>query len=219
MDATTVIKKFQEFLETCYYSELAEKIRIGDNYLNVSFSELTKFSPEVADELLENPEEVIRAGELAVEQFDFGREVKNFRLRFMGISESQKIMIRNIRSLMLEKFICVKGIVRQKSDVRPQVITARFECPSCGNIITVLQLDKKFREPSRCGCGRKGKFREVSKELVDAQKIVLEESPEDLDGADQPKRLDVFLKCDLVSPMSEKRTNPGRKIIVNGVLK
>jgi hypothetical protein len=54
MDATTVIKKFQEFLETCYYSELAEKIRIGDNYLNVSFSELTKFSPEVADELLEN---------------------------------------------------------------------------------------------------------------------------------------------------------------------
>jgi replicative DNA helicase Mcm len=137
----------------------------------------------------------------------------------MGISESQKIMIRNIRSLMLEKFICVKGIVRQKSDVRPQVITARFECPSCGNIITVLQLDKKFREPSRCGCGRKGKFREVSKELVDAQKIVLEESPEDLDGADQPKRLDVFLKCDLVSPMSEKRTNPGSKIIVNGVLK
>ncbi|MBD3204574.1 AAA domain-containing protein [Candidatus Woesearchaeota archaeon] len=218
MDATTIIRKFHDFLDKHCYKDLAERVRQGKFFLIISFNDLSKFDPSLADELLENPEEVIRAGELAVEQFDFDKEIKNFKLRFSELPETQEIMIRNIRSIHLEKLICIKGIVRQKSDVRPQVISARFECPSCGNIITVLQMDSKFKQPGRCGCGRRGKFREISKELVDAQKIVLEESPEDLQGGDQPKRLDLFLKRDLVSPMTEKRTNPGSKILVNGIL-
>ncbi|MFH0875710.1 MAG: minichromosome maintenance protein MCM [archaeon] len=219
MDATAVIKKFTEFFDSYYYKEIAEKVRKGEAFLIVSFNELTKFAPDLADELIESPEETIRAAELAIEQFELEKEVKNFKIRFKELSETQKYMIRHVRSIHLNKFISIKGIVRQKSDVRPQVTSARFECPSCGNIITVLQLDSRFKEPSRCGCGRKGKFREVSKELVDAQKIVLEESPEDLDGSEQPKRLDVFLKSDLVSPISEKRSNPGSKLIINGILK
>ncbi|MBW2991906.1 minichromosome maintenance protein MCM, partial [Candidatus Woesearchaeota archaeon] len=35
----------------------------------------------------------------------------------------------------------------------------------------------------------------------------------------QPKRLKIFLKDDLVSPISEKHTNPGSKIQVNGIVK
>ncbi|MBN2422549.1 minichromosome maintenance protein MCM [Candidatus Woesearchaeota archaeon] len=219
MDATTIIRKFQEFLEKNYYATLAEKIRKGQQFIILSFTELSKFDPVLADELLENPEEVIKAGELAIEQFEFDKDVKNFKLRFSNLPLSQSILIRDIRSEHLNKYLSMKGIVRQKSDVRPQVTSARFECPSCGNIITVLQIDSKFKEPSRCGCGRKGKFRLVSKELVDAQKIVLEETPEDLDGGEQPKRLNIFLKSDLVSPITEKRTNPGSKILVNGILK
>lgn len=55
---------------------------------------------------------------------------------------------------------------------------AEFECPSCGTIITVLQLDNKFREPTRCSCGRRGGFKVISKELVEAQdiKIIEKES-------------------------------------------
>ncbi|MFC1741284.1 minichromosome maintenance protein MCM, partial [Nanoarchaeota archaeon] len=76
-----------------------------------------------------------------------------------------------------------------------------------------------FKEPSRCGCGRKGKFRLLAKELVDAQKIVLEECTENMEGGEQPKRLDIFLKNDLVSPLSDKKTNPGTKIRVVGLVK
>ncbi|MBU0758142.1 MAG: minichromosome maintenance protein MCM [Nanoarchaeota archaeon] len=219
MDATAIIQKFQEFLEKEYYEELSEKVQKGEFFMIISFKKLSKFDVNVADELLENPEDVFRAAELAVEQFDFGKEIKNFKIRFSELSESQNQKIRNIRSKHLDILLSIKGIIRQKSDVRPQVTSARFECPSCGNIITVLQMDSKFKEPTRCGCGRKGKFRLISKELVDAQKIVLEESPEDLEGGEQPKRLDIFLKSDLVSPMSERRTNPGSKIMVNGILK
>jgi replicative DNA helicase Mcm len=83
----------------------------------------------------------------------------------------------------------------------------------------VLQLDTKFKEPTKCGCGRKGKFTLLSKELVDAQGIVLEEPPELLEGGEQPKRINIFLKDDLVSPISERKSNPGSRIITVGTLK
>ena len=54
---------------------------------------------------------------------------------------------------------------------------------------------------------------------MDARNIVLEEDPEDLDGGSQPKRMKVFLKDDLVSPLSERKTAPGAKINIVGVVK
>ena len=140
-------------------------------------------------------------------------------MRVVNLPESSRIMIRNVRSKHLGRFLLTEGIVRQKSDVRPQVIAARFECPSCGNAISVLQLDNKFQEPNRCSCGRKGRFKLLEKSLVDAQMLVLEEVPEQLEGGVQPKRVNVFLKNDLVSPLSEKKTNPGSRIVIVGSIK
>jgi replicative DNA helicase Mcm len=103
--------------------------------------------------------------------------------------------------------------------VRPQVVNAKFECPSCGTVISVLQVEKKFREPSRCSCGRKGQFRLISKTMVDAQRLVIEEAPESLTGGEQPRRLSVFLKEDLVEPGMEEKTTPGSKVKILGILK
>src|SRR3989338_1254765 len=55
--------------------------------------------------------------------------------------------------------------------------------------------------------------------MVDAQGIVLEEASEDLEGGEQPKRINLLLKNDLVSPISEKKTNPGSRIRCAGILK
>ncbi len=217
MEAAEQIKKFQEFLENYYKTELLEAARTGKKFLIIDFLDLAKFDPGLSELLLENPEDVIKAAEIAIEQFDI--DAKDFKVRFKNLLDSQKMNIRDIRSEHIGKFLFVVGLVRQKSDVRPQVTSAKFECPSCGNVLTVLQLDTKFKEPTRCGCGRKGKFRLLSKELVDAQGIVLEEVPEELEGGEQPKRINVLLKNDLVSPMSDKKTNPGTKICVVGVLK
>lgn len=219
MDAATQIKIFQDFFEATYKADILEAIRKGDAFLVVDFAELSKYNPELADEILDNPEEVIKAAELAVEHFELPDAIKNFKVRFRNLPSQQKIMLGNIRSSHIDKFFFFDGIVRQKSDVRPQVTSARFECPSCGNVISVLQVDSKFKEPSRCSCGRKGKFRLLSKELVDAQALVLEEAPEDLEGGEQPKRISILLKNDLVSPLSDKKTNPGTKIQLTGVIK
>ncbi len=219
MDASTLIAKLQEFLEKTYYDQLLERVRKGEKSLTAEFAQLAIFDPELADMLLDQPEEILKAAEIATEQLNIGKEVKGFTLRFKVLPASATLLIREIRSKHLDKLLSFDGVVRNKSEVRPQVASAKFECPSCGNTHTILQLDSKFQEPTRCSCGRKGKFRLVSKELLDAQIMVLEEVPEQLEGGEQPKRMNVLLKNDLVSPLTEKRTNPGARVQVVGQVK
>ena len=211
MEISEQIKRFKEFFERDSKREMLESIAKGNRFFIVNFSELSKFDARIAEELLENPEELIKAAESAAESLEFPYDTKKIRVRFSNLPDTQKIMVSDIRTVHIGKFLNVAGIVRQKSDVRPQVTTSRFECPNCGNVIAVLQLESSFREPDKCGCGRKGKFKLLSKELVDAQAMVLEESPDELEGGEQPKRLNVFLKEDLVSPITDKRTNPGKQ--------
>lgn len=216
MDVVKQINQFQEFIKESYYPALLENLRKDDLFLSIDFSDLAKFDPELSDQLLKTPEEVVKAAEAAVKQFDIEEEVK---VRFKNLPPSCNIKIKHIRSRHLGRFLVLEGVIRQKSNVRPHVTSARFECPNCGNIMNILQLEDTFKEPSGCGCGRKGKFIVLSKELVDAQGLVLEEAPESLIGGEQPQRINVFLKDDLVSPMSEKHTSPGNKIYLTGLVK
>lgn len=215
MEVDEQIKVFRDFIEQNYYPQLLEAVRKGESYIKLDFSELVKFNTEISEELLEDPQELLKAGEIAIKEFDLPKKITKFNIRFINLPDSQKVLISEIRSKHLNKFLWVDGVVRNKTDVRPHVSASKFECPSCGNILTVLQLDQKYKEPTRCGCGRKGKFKEISKELVDGQGLVLEEAAEDLDGV-QPKRINVFLKDDLVSPLTERKTSPGSRIQLAG---
>ena len=219
------IEKFKEFFDVNeqYSKTLYDQTRTGNAWINIEFSDIAKHDHELAELLLEQPEDTIKACQMAIEKMDLPRSSddtpRRIEPRIAHLPKEQYVEIRLIRSKHLNKLVEFTGIVRQKSPVRPQMTAARFECPSCGNIIPVLQLDQKFKEPSRCGCGRKGKFKLLSKELVDAQSITLEEAPDELDGGEQPKRLNLFLKNDLVAPLTDKRTNPGAKVTVVGVIK
>src|SRR3989344_6746464 len=211
------VEKFKEFIEDNYIEKLQEIVRKGKNSLNLDFQELAKFDLELSEQLIEEPEDTIKSVELAIENLDITK--KDIKVRFYSLPKTQLVLVKDLRSSHLNKFIAIEGIVRRATDVRPQVTIAKFECPSCGNTITIPQIDTKFKEPTRCSCGRKGRFRMLSKELVDAQGLTIEETPESLDGGEQPKRLNIFLKEDLVEPRMEKKTTPGSKIRITAVLK
>ncbi|HII17265.1 TPA: minichromosome maintenance protein MCM [Candidatus Woesearchaeota archaeon] len=220
MDAVEQIQKFTEFFDSGYKEALLRCVREDKQHIAVDFSNISRFDPDLGDILLEQPEEVLKAAELAIEQIDLGRDAGRIRVRLENIPESQHLMIKDIRAKHLGKLHFIEGVVRQKSDVRPQVTAAKFECPACGHIINVLQVDTQFKTPSKCpGCGHKGKFRIAEKDLVDAQGLVLEEVPESLEGGEQPKRMRILLMEDLVSPLTERKTNPGSKIGIVGILK
>lgn len=199
-----------------YKKEIGKSVRAGKNVIFVNFGDIASFSHILAEQLVSTPEEIFQVLEVALEESGL---ITNPRIRLLDLPEMQFIRVRNIRAKHLNQLISIEGIVRQASDVRPQVVNAKFECPSCGTIISVLQIEKRFREPSRCSCGRKGQFRLISKDMVDAQRIVIEESPESLVGGEQPRRISVFLKEDLVDPKMEERTTPGNRVKTIGVLK
>ena len=205
-------KKFFDF----YKKEVGKSVRKGSNVLSLDFMKLTEFSNKLPDEIISNPEEALRLIELGVEESGL---IRNCRVRLVNIPRAQEIKVRNIRSRNLNEMIVIEGLIRQASDVRPQVVNAKFECPSCGTVMSVLQIEKKFREPPRCSCGRRGGFKLISKEMVDTQRLVVEEAPESLSGGEQPKRINVFVKEDLVEPKMEEKTTPGSRIKVIGVLK
>lgn len=182
----------------------------------VPFPLLSEFSPTLSENILELPQETLAILETALDESGL---VKSPRVRVLDLPRTGYVKIREIRAKNLDKMLWIEGIVRQASDVRPQVVNARFECPNCGAILSVLQIDKKFHEPSRCTCGWKSSFKVISKEMVDAQRLVIEESPDALEGGEQPRRISVFLQEDLVDPKMEERTTPGSKIRIYGILK
>ncbi len=205
-------KKFFDF----HKKSLGDSLRKENNVIYLDFIELTEFSNNLSDEILKDPEETFQILEQAIEQLGL---IENARVRLLNVPKIHEIKVRNIRSKHLNEIVVVEGIIRQASDVRPQVVNAKFECPSCGTVISVLQMEKKFREPSRCSCGRRGGFKLISKEMVDTQRLVIEESPESLSGGEQPKRINVFVKEDLVEPKMEEKTTPGARVKIIGVLK
>src|SRR3989344_4386987 len=189
-----------------------------DRIIRIDHQILAEFSPMLAESVIEFPEDTIAMMEEALEE-TFSNLVKNARIRFESLPKTAYIKVRAIRAKHLDQLLWIDGIVRQASEIRPQVINAKFECPNCGAILSVLQIEKKFREPTKCSCMWKGQFRLLSKEMVDVQRLVIEESPDSLEGGEQPRRITIFIKEDLVDPKMEERTTPGSKIKVYGVLK
>ncbi len=214
-----LITKFRKFIEQYAYEELLRQIKEGKQCLVIDYGKLSSFDYKLAEELLSAPLDIIKAAEIAIEEFDIPEAQHPIRVRLSNLPKSQRVQIRNIRSKHLGKLIWTDGLIRQASDVRPKITIATFDCPACGAQIMIEQDDMKFKEPARCQCGRTGRFRMKDKKLVDLQRLFVEESPESLEGGDQSKRIAVYVSEDLLDPKLENRRQPGNKVTVVGVVK
>ncbi|HIJ14274.1 TPA: minichromosome maintenance protein MCM [Candidatus Woesearchaeota archaeon] len=197
--------------------EIIQSTAPGEKVVRIHFNVISEISTSLSEGLLDNPEDTLSIMESALDESNLLG--KGARIRIIDLPKTSYLRVREIRAKHLDKMIWIEGIVRQASEVRPQVVNARFECPNCGAVLSVLQIDNKFREPTRCTCGWKSSFRIISKEMVDVQRIVIEESPDTLEGGEQPRRINVFLQEDLVDPKMEERTTPGSRVKIIGILK
>jgi replicative DNA helicase Mcm len=214
------IKRFKEFIETHYKEKLIQQIRKDSKRLTIDFNELLRFDSELADDILDAPEETIKAAEIAIECFDTLGHVKKFRLRIKGnLPNSSHIRLRDLRAKHLDKFVAVEGSIESKTDVGVQITSIKYECPACGNIINVLQFTENIKEPTKCGCGRKGKFHVLDKEKRDGFTLRLQELSSSIVYGSDMKIKSVLCTNDLTQTRIEEKLVEGMKIKIHGIYK
>ena len=213
-----IIEQFEEFISKHYLENLSKVLNTDSKSLIIDYTELDKFEPSICDFLIDQPARAIDLFKHAISRIAIVED-EIPKIRFTNFPSDKVVRIRDIRAKHIGKLTAIEGLIRQASDVRPVATLAVFECPSCSTQIEVVQNESILKEPSMCSCGRKGKFKLTSKKLVDTQRIVVEEAPETLSSEAQPRRIGVFLTEDLVEPRIEKKTAPGTRVVVVGVIR
>ena len=186
----------------------------GGNYI-LNIKEIRENYPYVYGLILDEPEQTIQGLEVVMFELGLGEYI---RATFKNLDAMQNLKVENYRTEPLGKTICSEVKIESISGIRSLVTNARFECPSCGTIISVLQTQKKFKEPSRCSCGRRGGFKEISKDMVDAAILTVSDiNPR----SDIPVNKDIncFVKEDLLKQGVIEKLTPGNNIRVVGIFK
>lgn len=133
------VAKFEEFFSTKYKDTVFEALEKYPDQKSaiVDYVELEMFDPDLADLLIEKPEEVIKAASKAIGNIDPLRKNAELHIRFENVSNN--IPLRFLRSKYIGKLVAVDGIVRKTDEIRPRILKAIFECRSCMRLHEVQQ--------------------------------------------------------------------------------
>ena len=171
----TSTEKFEEFFATSYKDDV---FKIAAQYpdersLTVNYQSLEMFDPELADLLIEKPEEVIAAAQIAIKNIDplvQYTSIADINIRFENVSNW--VPLKDITSRHINTFVTVDGRLKNISKVRPRIETGVFECRGCMRLHEVEQTSMNtIIEPSLCSeCGGRS-FRLLQEEskYIDTQ--------------------------------------------------
>ena len=211
------VSEFEEFFSNRYYEQVNKVVRDGDESIVVDFQDMDAFNFELTDYLKDNPDEAVSAAEEGVLGVDLVTD-EEIQVRFGNMPEEDFVLLRNIRSKHIGNFIPVEGMIKRASQVKPEVVSAEFQCTNCGEIVEKEQDSSKLKSPYKCeACGSR-KFEVYNKIMTDTQVVTVEENPESREGSEQPQSLSVRLEGDLVDPDFQKKIIPGNVVHITGVL-
>ena len=213
----TSTAKFEEFFATSYKDDV---FKILEKYpdersLTVNYQSLEMFDPGLADLLIEKPEEVIEAAQIAIKNIDPLVKDADINIRFENLTNI--VQLKDLLSKYIGTFVAADGIVRKTDEIRPRIETGVFECRGCMRLHEVEQTSgNHIIEPSLCSeCGGRS-FRLLQEEskYIDTQTARMQEPLENLSGGTEPKQMLMILEDDLVDEL-----NPGDKVRITGTLK
>ncbi|MBI4044573.1 MAG: minichromosome maintenance protein MCM [Candidatus Diapherotrites archaeon] len=186
--------------------------------LEIDFKELEHYDFELADELLQNPDYVLEAAQLAIQGIDVpALNLDEFKphVRIFNLPEEAMPILRDIGSAQLSKLLSVEGTIVQITEVLPKLLRAVWECRRCGNTYTILQSSNNQQQPTVCECrAHDFTLKSNTSTFVDFQKIRVQEPIELIKGNQQPTNLDVYVIDDLVN-----KVTPGDRIKATGILR
>ncbi len=118
----TSIAKFEDFFSSDKYKdkifEALEKYP-DERSIIVNYADLEMFYADLADLLIEKPEDVIKAAQKAIRNIDPLRKNADLNIRFENVRNN--VPLRLLRSNDIGKFIAVDGYVRKTDEIRPRI--------------------------------------------------------------------------------------------------
>lgn len=207
-----IVGRFNEFLDKAYRKELTEASNEG-RPLVIEVQKIDQFNPDLSEMLLKKPDDFFDVCKESMEQIEVPNPVK---IRFKG---NEPMNIRDLRSRHIGKLICIEGIVRRSSEIRPEIIETMWLCPDCSHLFSVPRKANFIAEPKACPkCKNRQGFKEAGKKMIDTRWITVDE-PFELTEGERPSQLNIFLTEDLVSPEGRRVTDPGNRLKITGVLR
>ena len=197
-------ERFQEFFKTEKYRLRVSQLGVtGKRSLVIDFEDLLAFDQNVAEELLEKPEEYLKHADnaaysqLRIEDPEYGEKIETVTTRLVRLLEASPL--RKLGSAHMGKLVMVEGIVVRSTPVRPMVMRASFKCRRCGEITAADQTGQFLKAPFACSnpsCSSKDaafEFIQEESTFVDSQDLRIQERPEDLPPGHLPRMLQVKL--------------------------
>lgn len=218
------VERFQNLLKSDKYRQRLSQIAVsGAKSLLVDFEDLMTSDSNLAENLIEKPDEYVRYSEdaawaqLRIEEPEYAEEIKRVRVRFRGLPE--KVPLRLVGSDHIGNLIMVDGILVRAASILPFLTKAIFKCRRCGSLIELPQTDSILTFPPVCSdpaCRRTGPFDlvEDESEFINSQEIRIQERPEDLPPGQLPRGVNVKLLEDLVDV-----ARPGDRVTITGVVR
>ncbi len=221
MDAVseTFKMKFDDFFEK-FYREDIDSLIISfpeKRSLKVDISNLEKFDPNLAYELIEKPDLIINAAEESLKQkiegFGENQTKKDVHVRFFG-QNIYTPLVQDVGSDYINKLILLDCLIVKRSEISPMVKVGVFKCIYCMSTFRIRTDRDEI--PETCPqCKRKGlKQSQEESEYTNLQKIAIQDPLEKLRGNSPTWQLEVWIEDDLVNTVI-----PGDRIDLTGILR
>ena len=170
----SIVMQFEEFFTEKHKKDLFE---ILESYpkkrsIIINYDDLEMFDPDLADLLIEKPEEVIGHAKYAITEIDPLVKNADINPRFINIP---KMELTEISAVNIGGFVSTEVHISKVSEIKPKIKTAVFECRGCMRLHEVEQTcgDANILEPSLCSeCGgRSFRFLREDSAFVDSQQV------------------------------------------------
>ncbi|MEM4390078.1 MAG: minichromosome maintenance protein MCM [Candidatus Micrarchaeia archaeon] len=219
-ESQPLVEKFTEFFETRMLKKIEDLAAAYPvrRSLAIDYAELEKFDPDLADELLASPDNIVEAAEAALAGMAATLPLlpgTKFtpHARFHNLPD-KSLLIQDIGSAHIEKLVCIKGVITKRTEVWPRVMIAFYECTHCGSEYKV-PFTRKSAGMSVCEeCRRPVRLREDKSYFVDFQRAEVQDLLERLHGGAPASHLQLDLEDDLVNTFV-----PGDTVEITGIVR
>jgi replicative DNA helicase Mcm len=218
-------ERFLEFFKREKYRQRISQMAIaGRESLTVDFEDLFSFDQELAEKLMEKPDEFLQYADnaayeqLGIEDAEYAGKMEKVTVGIVQLLGKEQL--RKLGSKQMGKLVMIEGIVVRATPVRPMVMQAVFKCKRCGTPTPVNQTGAFLRAPFKCSdpnCGEKGPFEFVQEDstFIDSQDLRLQERPEDLPPGQLPRTLNVKLVGSEIVDLAR----PGDHVSIVGIVR